>query len=52
MGDPNEDSREVIVRLNQQQLELVDRTVERTGADSRADLLQQALQEFHSDHFS
>ncbi|MDE0236334.1 MAG: hypothetical protein OXN95_03815 [bacterium] len=48
----SEDSREVVLRLNQQQLELVDQTIGRTEAGDRADLFLQALQEFHSENAS
>jgi hypothetical protein len=47
--------RDVVVRLNQQQLELVDRTIEGskdTDNKSRAKLFRLALQEFHADHSS
>ncbi len=36
----------VVVRLNQQQLELLDRTVERGEAADRAALIVRALREF------
>lgn len=36
----------VVVKLNQQQLELVDRTVERGEAPDRAALFRRALREF------
>jgi metal-responsive CopG/Arc/MetJ family transcriptional regulator len=38
--------RTVNVRLNQQQLELLDRTVSELGAESRAALLRQALRDY------
>ena len=38
--------RTVNVRLNQQQLELLDRTASKLGVDSRAELLRQALREY------
>ena len=41
--------RTVNVRLNQQQLELLDGTVTRLGAESRADVLRQALREYARD---
>ena len=41
--------RTVNVRLNQQQLELLDRTVSKLGVDSRAELLRQALREYARD---
>jgi hypothetical protein len=46
--------KDVVVRLNQQQLELVDRTIERTGTgnQSRERLFRLALQEFHAGHLS
>ena len=50
MTDHNEG--EAVLRLNQQQLELVDRTVERTDCGDRASLFRKALEEFHKDHFS
>ncbi len=52
MADSEE--KEIVMRLNQQQLELVDRTIERSGAgtQSRERLFRLALQEFHADHSS
>jgi metal-responsive CopG/Arc/MetJ family transcriptional regulator len=41
--------RTVNVRLNQQQLELLDRTVSKLGVDSRAELLRRALREYARD---
>jgi Arc/MetJ-type ribon-helix-helix transcriptional regulator len=41
--------RTVNVRLNQQQIELLDGTVARLGAESRADVLRQALREYARD---
>jgi metal-responsive CopG/Arc/MetJ family transcriptional regulator len=41
--------RTVNVRLNQQQLELLDATVSKLGVDSRAELLRQALREYAGD---
>jgi metal-responsive CopG/Arc/MetJ family transcriptional regulator len=41
--------RTVNVRLNQQQLELLDKTREQLGADSRAELLKQALRDYASE---
>ena len=41
--------RTVNVRLNQQQLELLDRTASKLGVDSRAELLRQALREYARD---
>jgi len=38
--------RTVTVRLNQQQLELLDRTASRLGVDTRAELLRHALREY------
>ena len=38
---------EVMVGLNQQQLELVDKTVARLGLSSREELLRKALREFY-----
>lgn len=43
MSEPDE----VTVRLNQQQLELIDGTVERLGAQNRAEILLRSLEEFH-----
>ena len=37
---------EVVVSLNQQQLELIDKTLERVGVSSREELLRLALREF------
>ena len=36
----------VVVKLNQQQLELLDRTVDEVGAPGRAELLVHALREY------
>jgi metal-responsive CopG/Arc/MetJ family transcriptional regulator len=41
--------RTVNVRLNQQQLELLDRTVSKLGVDSRAELLRRAFREYARD---
>jgi metal-responsive CopG/Arc/MetJ family transcriptional regulator len=41
--------RTVTVRLNQQLLELLDRTASKLGVDSRAELLRQALHEYARD---
>jgi len=41
----------VTVRLNQQQRELVDKTIERGVASSPEDLLRKALREYWRDHF-
>ena len=41
-----EDMSEVVVGLNQQQLELVDKTVEWMGLASREELLRLAVREF------
>jgi metal-responsive CopG/Arc/MetJ family transcriptional regulator len=41
--------RTVNVRLNQQQLELLDGTVTRLGAETRAEVLRQALREYARD---
>lgn len=40
--------RTVVVRLNQQQLELVDRTVAELGATGRAEVLAGSLRAFHT----
>jgi Arc/MetJ-type ribon-helix-helix transcriptional regulator len=40
----------VILKLNQQQLELVDNTVAKGEASSRADLVRRALTEFAARH--
>jgi metal-responsive CopG/Arc/MetJ family transcriptional regulator len=42
---------EVNVRLNQQQLELLDRTVNEEQSGSRAELMVRALSEYHEAHF-
>lgn len=42
-------SDEVSLRLNQQQLELVDRTLSWVDASDRASLMRLALREFHKD---
>ncbi len=44
--------RPVTVRLNQQQRELVDKTIERGIAASPEDLFRKALKEYWRDHFS
>jgi hypothetical protein len=41
---------EVVVGLNQQQLELVDKTVVRLGLGSREELLRLALREFFAEN--
>lgn len=40
----------VILKLNQQQLELVDKTVAKGEASSRAELVRRALKEFAAKH--
>ncbi|MBL6945669.1 MAG: hypothetical protein ISR47_03425 [Rhodospirillales bacterium] len=40
----------IVLRLNQQQLELLDRTVERGEAKDRVDLVHRALREYAADH--
>lgn len=40
----------VVLRLNQQQLELIDRTVARGEAKDRADLVRRALREYAAAH--
>lgn len=40
---------EVVVDLNQQQLELLDKTVKRLNLSSRQELLRLALREFYAD---
>lgn len=42
---------EVRLRLNQQQRELLDRTVKEQESDSRSQLIARALDEFSSAHF-
>jgi Arc/MetJ-type ribon-helix-helix transcriptional regulator len=42
--------RAVRLRLNQQQLELIDKTVKAGEAASRADLIRRALKEFAAAH--
>lgn len=44
--------REVVVRLNQQQLELVDDSVDETSSGDREELFLRALREFHKEHSS
>jgi len=39
-------SEPVVIRLNEQQVELVDRTVKETESPSREDLIRRALREF------
>ncbi len=46
------ESKVVVLRLNQQQLELVDRTIAMAEARDRSDLFLLALQEFHSETLS
>jgi metal-responsive CopG/Arc/MetJ family transcriptional regulator len=43
--------KKLALRLNQQQRELLDRTVEEQGASSRAELIVRALREYHAEHF-
>jgi metal-responsive CopG/Arc/MetJ family transcriptional regulator len=43
--------KKVALRLNQQQRELLDRTVKEQGAASRAELIVRALHEYHTEHF-
>jgi metal-responsive CopG/Arc/MetJ family transcriptional regulator len=43
--------KKVAVRLNQQQLELLDGTVSDQAAASRAELILRALREYHAEHF-
>lgn len=52
MASEEEYFREVVVRLNQQQLELVDETVEQTSSGDREELLLRALREYHKEHSS
>lgn len=52
MASDDEYFREVVVRLNQQQLELVDDCVDESGSGDREDLLLRALREFHKEHSS
>ena len=40
----------VVLRLNQQQLELLDRTIEKGEAADRVDLVHRALREYAADH--
>ena len=40
----------VVLRMNQQQLELLDRTIERGEAKDRVDLVRRALREYAGDH--
>jgi Predicted transcriptional regulators containing the CopG/Arc/MetJ DNA-binding domain and a metal-binding domain len=42
---------EIAVRLNQQQLELLDRTVAEQDGAGRSDLIAQALREYYDAHF-
>jgi metal-responsive CopG/Arc/MetJ family transcriptional regulator len=41
---------QVRIVLNQQQLELLDRTVEELGADSRGEIVLRALQEYATEN--
>lgn len=52
MASDEEYFREVVVRLNQQQLELVDESVEETSSGDREELLLRALREYHKEHSS
>ncbi|MCY3910121.1 MAG: hypothetical protein OXF99_01325 [bacterium] len=52
MASDDEYFREVVVRLNQQQLELVDDCVDETDSGDREELLLRALREFHKEHSS
>lgn len=52
MASDEEYFREVVVRLNQQQLELVDDCVDDSGLGDREELLLRALREFHKEHSS
>ena len=52
MASDEEYFREVVVRLNQQQLELVDDSVEETSSGDREELLLRALREYHKEHSS
>lgn len=40
----------VVVRLNQQQQELLDRTVAEHPGSTRAELVRRALKEYHAEH--
>jgi hypothetical protein len=40
----------IVIQLNQQQLELVDKTVERGEAKNRVDLIHRALREYAAAH--
>lgn len=42
---------EIDVALNQQQVELLDRTVEEQGSASRSELIARALGEYYDAHF-
>ena len=50
--DRNVAENQTTVRLNQQQWELVDKTVERGEAATREELFRTALKEFWREHFS
>jgi metal-responsive CopG/Arc/MetJ family transcriptional regulator len=42
----------VVLKLNQQQIELLDKTVARAGAEDREALIRRALREYSARHFS
>jgi hypothetical protein len=42
---------EIALRLNQQQRELLDRTVQEQNAPGRGELIVRALEEYHAAHF-
>ena len=51
-GDRNMDRNGVRLRLNQQQLELIDNSVKAGEAASREDLIRRALKEFAEMHLT
>jgi len=42
----------VVLKLNQQQIELLDKTVSRAGTPDREALIRRALREYSAKHFS
>ncbi len=49
---PAEPTRKVILKLNQQQIELIERTVARGAADDTAGVFRRALREYAARHLS
>jgi Arc/MetJ-type ribon-helix-helix transcriptional regulator len=49
-GGPTDQNRRITLRLNQQQFELIDRSVAEGEAPGRAELIRRALAEFVQSH--